>query len=412
MKFSPQTYRDQFVAACLSGLPESAKDWFRRLDDLADGLIAAEAADADRTGEPPLRSLEALGDLGALGIQVPEEYGGLGFGDAAACLVVERVAQCCASTAAVLMFHYQVVRRTLSFGSGPWRGDDLRGFATGTLIGASAWTEKATTKNKENLQTRLSSHDSRSTAGSPGDRLSLEGEKTFCTGLSTAGVVHVLADTHLDGERQGPTFVRVGTKDPRVRISAPYPLLGLRASGTASVEFDGVELTRADLVGEAGSGRQLMGRNHEVCLNPGLLALGAAAGAFEDACLMATGRLPETQPRTGAEHVRAALADTLVRVETSYAYAALAVAGSGPGASPVTSSKFKLQASAAAEEITAALLHTVGSRGFLASFPLERRLRDARATALMGPSNELIRDRITDHLLTTDALPEAEHDQR
>ncbi|MEU8708609.1 acyl-CoA dehydrogenase family protein [Streptomyces sp. NPDC048565] len=405
MKFSHQTYRDTFVAACLGGLPESSKDWFRLLDGITDGVIAAEAAQADTTGNPPLRSLAALDELGALGIQVPVEYGGLGYGDGAACLVVERVAQACASTAAVLMFHFQVVRRTLAFGADEWRGDDLHGFATGSLLGASAWTEKATTKNKGNLQTRLVSVGDGST-------LELYGDKTFCTGLASAGVVHVLADTHLDGEHQGPTFVRVDPKDPNLRISAPYPLLGLRASGTASVELRGVGLTRTDLVGEPGSGKELMGRNHEVCLNPGLLALGAAAGAFEDACLMATGRLPETQPRTGADHVRAALADTLVRVETSYAYAALAVATSGPGASPVTSSKFKLQASAAAEEITAGLLHTVGSRGFLASFPLERRLRDARATALMGPSNELIRDRITDHLLLTDALPEADHDQR
>lgn len=403
MNFSHQNYRDQFVAACLTGLPGTAENWFRRLDEVVDGVVVAEAVSADATGEPPLRSLSALGDLGALGVQVPAEYGGLGFGDGAACLVVERVAQACASTAAILMFHYQVVRRTLAFGADSWRDDDLRGFATGSLIGASAWTERATTKNKENLQTRLRSQ---------GSRLTLDGEKTFCTGLSAAGVVHVLAETELDGGRQGATFVRVDAKDPGVRISAPYPLLGLRASGTASVELSGVDLAPTDLVGEPGSGRALMGHNHEVCLNPGLLALGAAAGAFEDACLMVTGRLPDTQPRTGAEQVRASLADTLVSVETSYAYAALAVAACADGASPVVSSKFKLQASAAAEEITGALLHTVGSRGFLGTFPLERRLRDARATALMGPSNSLIRDRITDHLLTTDTLPEADHDQR
>jgi alkylation response protein AidB-like acyl-CoA dehydrogenase len=380
----------------MENLSAPDRKWFRALEEVVDEVVEPEAGVADRMATFPRSSLTALREIGAFGVQIAGRFGGLGLGDVAACLVVERIAQSCASTAAILMFHYQVVRRTLRHGAAPYRDDDLRGFASGALIGCSAWTEAGSGPDKSSLSTRLVVVE---------DGLLLEGEKTFCTGVTTAGVVHVLADLRQDGVSQGSTFVRVDAKESGLRVSQPYPLLGLRASGTASVAFDGVRLSRDDLVGPPGSGALLMGLNHEVCLNPGLLALGTATSAFCSTVAM----LSEAGAGAGrleSGTAQDALVTSLVQLESAYCLAAHAVTRPASAAARIASGKFKFQATAVAEELTDRLLPVAGSRGFLSTFPLERKLRDARAASLMGPSNDLIKKRIMGTLLHSAATPE------
>ncbi|MYW19141.1 hypothetical protein GT039_27080 [Streptomyces sp. SID2955] len=351
--------------------------------------VAPHAEAVDRNATSSVTALDALRDVGAFGVQVPRRFGGLGLDDRAAALVVERVARGCASTAAVLMFHYQVVRRTLAHGSGPQRDDDLAAFASGRCIAASAWTEAGSGKGKRDVATVLRQD---------ADGRRLEGVKTFCTGLPGAAIVHVLAKAEPAGGPSGPVFVRVDAKDPGVSCPELYPLLGLRGSGTGTLALRGVRVTEADLVGPVGSGGALMRENHEVCLNPGLLALGIAGAALETALGMCTGQLPGTADRMRSETVRRALARAVVQVESAYLYGAHAVGGGDTPQAHVLTGKFKLAATAAAQRVTAELMAAVGSRGFLASFPLERHFRDAQATSLMGPANDLITDRITDDL--------------
>ena len=389
---SLRSFREQFVQACMEDFAAPARKWFCALEEVVDEVVEPEAAAVDRTATLPRSSLAALREIGAFGVQIADRFGGLDLGDAAACLVVERVAQSCASTAAILMFHYQVVRRTLSHGAVPYRDDDLRGFASGALIGCSAWTEAGSGPDKTNLSTRLVAVK---------DGLLLDGEKTFCTGVTATGMVHVLADLQADGVSQGSTFVRVDAKESGLRVSQPYPLLGLRASGTASVTFDGVVLRRDDLVGPPGSGALLMGLNHEVCLNPGLLALGTATSAFCSTVTMLKGA-----DRLRRNTVQDALVTCLVQLESAYCMAAHAVIQPASAAARIASGKFKLLATAVAEEVTDRLLHVAGSSGFLSTFPLERKLRDARATSLMGPANDLVKKRITGALLDSTVTPE------
>jgi len=362
------------------------------IDEVAASVIAHQAEQVDREAAYPVESLYALRDTGVFGIQVPTRYGGLGLNDRMAAFAVERVARVCSATAAVLLFHFQVVRRTIMHGSEPHREDDLAGFAAGTLLGASAWTEAATGKDKRNLATILSDGP---------DGWTLTGEKTFCTGLPGAGLVHVLAEARLSGNRCGPTFVRVDTKDAGVRVPDSYPLLGLRGSGTGSLELANVPVAAHDLIGSIGSGAMLMQENHQVCLNPGLLALGIAGAAFEAAFLMSTGQLPDTVDRMSSDAVRSGLASAVIELEAAYLYGARAIANEGSRAGHVLTGQFKLMASGAVQRITRELLETAGSRGFVSSFPLERHFRDAQATSLMGPTSTLINDRIIDHLLQT-----------
>ncbi|MEU0412921.1 acyl-CoA dehydrogenase family protein [Streptomyces griseorubiginosus] len=384
------SYRIPFVQACLAGLSDdAAQAWFREVEDVIDDSVAPHAEAVDRDAFASVEALDALRHVGVFGVQVPRRFGGLGLDDRAAALVVEQVARRCASTAAVLMFHYQVVRRTLTHGSRAQRDDDLAAFASGERIAASAWTEAASGKGKRNVATVL-----RQT----GKGWQLEGEKTFCTGLPVAAVVHVLAKAEPAGGSDGSVFVRVDTKDPGVNYPQLYPLLGLRGSGTGTLTLRAIPVTDADLVGPIGSGGALMRENHQVCLNPGLLALGVAGAALDTALGMCTGQLPGTVDRVSNDTVRRTLAQAAVQVESAYLYGAHAVSRGNTSQAHVLTSKFKLAATAAAQQVATELMAAVGSRGFVASFPLERHFRDAQATSLMGPANDVITDRIADDL--------------
>ncbi|WP_433788708.1 acyl-CoA dehydrogenase family protein [Actinoplanes sp. CA-252034] len=374
--------REPLTRACLGTDHGPRAAWAGRLDAVVDDVIAKAGAEHDGRGVIAGEALDALRGIGAFGVQIPARWGGLGFDDDLACLVVERVARACASTAAILMFHYQVVRRTLTHGDPSYRDDDLTAFADGTAIACSAWTEADSGPDKSRVGTTLTSD---------GDVLRVQGVKTFCTGLHTASVVHVLADLRRDDGGSGPTFVRIPLDHEGVSVLPPYPLLGLRASGTADLVLDAVPVGPAGLVGPPGGGPALMGVNHEVCLNPGMLALGVTFSALE----AATGFLARERPAAlGSDLVGGTLLHAVTRLEAAYAYAAHAVSLPPSPRARVASGKVKTLTTAVAEDLTGALLSLVGSRAFRADMPLERHLRDARATSLMGPADSLIQKRL------------------
>lgn len=378
-----------FEQSCLAGVAEGARDWLGELDQAIAEVVAPAAARVDRLAAHPAESLEAMKTVGALGVQIPRALGGLGFDNGVAALVVQRVAVACASTAAILMFHYQVVNRTMRFVSEGRRADDLARFAGGTL-GASAWTEPFASKDKGDLQTTLDAD------------LRVTGEKSFCTGLASAGLIDVLLQADIGGET-GMTFVRVDAKDPGLQVREIYPMLGLRGTNTGTIALSRVEIAAGDVIGEIGSGRRMMAANHQVPLNPAFLALGVAMASFEFAHRLCAGKVPDVPARIQAPLVARDLACATIDLEAAFIYAANAVRHMVAGAphAQVLGSKLKVHATTTAEDLTRRLLHVVGSRGFLAEFPLERHARDAQATSLMGPANDLCVERVAADLSPT-----------
>jgi alkylation response protein AidB-like acyl-CoA dehydrogenase len=376
-------FRETFSRACLADASEGAAPFLAALDEVIDSVVEPAAAQVDRDAAHPGDALDALSAIGATGVQIPREFGGLGHDNGVAALVVERTARACASTAAILMFHYQVVNRTLTYAHPARRDADLVAFANGALA-ASAWTEPNAGRDKTDLRTRL--HDD-------GNGPEVDGVKTFCTGLRSATVIDVLLAADLpDGT--GPTFVRVDTK-AGVEIDEIYPMLGLRGTATGTVRLRAAPVTATDVLGGLGSAKQLMAANHLNALNPGLLALGIASGAA-DAALRAAG-----------DTTRTVLAETVLPLEAAYSYAAELVRAmtADPDRALGHSGRFKAHATTVARQVTQQLLPAMGSRGFLATFPFERHLRDAQATALMGPINQLCLNRVADDLLPGDRHP-------
>src|SRR5579871_3943878 len=351
-----QRYRHSFVEPCLAGASDDAIRWIHELDDLAGAAIRPLAAETDRLSRFPREALLKLRAIGAFGISAPADAGGLGFGDAVAALAVEIVAAGCPSTAAILMFHNQVVARIARFGHSERHRHDLERLAAGEWIGSSAWTELG--------------------AG--------------------ADLIHVLLDVPTQNGQCNPTFLRVERNASGVEIADIYDLMGLRGSSTGTLRLQDVVVDDCDLVGNVGEGLQLMKASHETLMNPGLIALGIARAAYEEAKLGVQGLSAGSRNTSCYQSVRQAIADMELRLGAAYAYAGSVVRLMQERVNDlnIECTKIKVHASEAACEVATAAMRIAGGRGFSRKWPFERHFRDAQATVLMGPINELIRERV------------------
>lgn len=385
-------YRRGFVEACLDGAPAAARAWVTDLEAVTGDRVAKLAPEVDRDATYPHASLDALAEIGAFGVAAPEEAGGLAFGNAVAALAVETVAAACASTAAIVMFHTQVVQRIVRHGSEAQRREDLPRLATGQWRGASAWSEPGAGADKRGMSSRLH-HDRRD--------WTVAALKTFTTGLEGAGIVHALVGSTAPDGTLTPTFVRVVARQPQVETVEIYNLIGLRGSSTGTIRIDNAPVTGADLLGELGSGRRLMADNHTSGMNPGMLALGIGRAAFEAARRFVTGSFPGTSDLRQSQTLRFALADLEIELGAAYAYAAQAVRYTTAQAPDVhlECTRFKVHATARLAACAARVVQLCGAAGMTSGLPVERHLRDAQAVVAMGPANHLVREQVADQIL-------------
>jgi alkylation response protein AidB-like acyl-CoA dehydrogenase len=388
-----RTYRGSLVDACLATADHKALDWLDQLEEVVRGEVTRWASDVDRQRRYPVESLCALRQLGVFGVNVPREAGGLGFGDSVAALVLESVASACASTSAILMFHFQVTRRLVGFGTARQRSEDLPLLASGEWLASSAWTEAASGADKSQLITFVDG---------PADFQTITGEKTYCTGLEGAALIHVLAGVTVSGGKRVPTFVRVLRQSPGVDTSEIYELLGIRGSSTGTIRMHDVAVDDNAVVGPVGGGMKLMQANHEVLLNPGILGLGIARAAYEELKRLVRGCTPAMRDITEYQNTRFVLADLDIALGTAYAYAAAAIrySESGRPMAHLECSRVKSYLSGVALHVTSAAMQLAGSRAYTTALPLERNFRDARAIGAMGPTNEIIREKVSAQLLT------------
>jgi alkylation response protein AidB-like acyl-CoA dehydrogenase len=383
--YNHRTYRNAFVNACLGHAPAEALEWLYKLEDVTENIIRRHGPLVDVQGTYPQHAVEALKEIGAFGVLAPKLYGGLGFGKPMAALAVETVAGACPSTAAILMFHYQVVNRVIDFGTKKQKETDLPELASGKCLGGSAWSELEAGADKSNILTRLENRSGRQV---------VNGEKNFCTGLEGLGIIHVLLGVPQNGNGIAPTFVSVRANARGVKLSPIQNLMGLRGSSTGSVTLDEVDVSEDDIIDSIGTGMKLMRCNHEFLMNPGLIALGISRAMYEEAKQAVTGKWNGMRDTTTYQNTRFGIADIEVKISTAYALATQTVEYIEQGMEDIHLEclKFKIHATTTVTDISSMVLQLVGARGFVGDWPIEKLFRDARATLLMGPSNEVIKE--------------------
>ena len=350
--------------------------------DLARTLIAPGAAEIDRESRFPDEQLSALGRVGALGLLVPGDQGGVGAGLVALAGACEAVGGACASTAMVFLMH-SVTAATIAGGGGPSAPHLLEGMATGEVLGTLAFSERGTGAHFYSPELRAERRD-----GS----VRVSGRKSFVTSGGHADAMLVL----LQGEGDGLDCYVVRRDARGVRFDGRWEGLGMRGNSSIAVEFEDVALDGDALIGEAGGGVGLVFGVVAPTFLVGLAAVnvGIAQAALSSALEHAKSRrYPDGSALVEVATVQHALADMDidVRAARTLLQEAAGLGDSGDEGALVPLMEAKVLCTDVAARVTQGALEVCGGQGYTPALPIERHLRDARAGAVMAPTNGVLR---------------------
>ncbi len=349
---------------------------------LAQTLIAPRAAETDRESRFPDEQLSALGPVGALGLLVPREHGGLGAGLVALANACEAVGAACASTGMVFLMH-SVAAGTIAGGGGESAARLLEGMASGELLGTLAFSERGTGAHFYAPELRAERRDG---------TVHVSGRKSFVTAAGYADVMLVL----LQSEGEGLDCYVVRKDAPGVRVEGQWEGLGMRGNSSIAVELENVALGSEARVGEAGAGAGLVFGVVAPRFLVGLAAVNVGIAQAALSCSLEHAkarRYPDGTALVEVAPVQHALADMDIDVRAARALLqdAARLGDGGDEGALVALMEAKVLCTDTAARVTQAALEVCGGQGYTPALPIERHLRDARAGAVMAPTNGVLR---------------------
>jgi alkylation response protein AidB-like acyl-CoA dehydrogenase len=352
------------------------------VQDIAQAQIAPRAVEIDGESRFPEENARALAEIGALGLLVGPEHGGSGGGLGALAEACETVGGACASTGMILLMH-NVAAATVAGGGGPFADELLRRMARGDALGTLAFSERGTGSHFYAPELRAERR-----AGS----IYVNGRKAFVTSGGHADVMLVL----LQGEGEDLDCYAVEKTAAGVTFDGRWDGLGMRGNSSIAVEFDEVTVDPNAVIGEAGGGANLVFGVVAPTVLVGLAAvnLGIARAALEAAVEHAgSRRYPDGSSLAEVPTVQHGLAnmDLKARAARALLHEAAAKADAGDADALVPLMESKVLCTDTAAEVTQSALEVCGGQGYTTSLPIERHLRDARAGAVMAPTNGVLR---------------------
>lgn len=336
------------------------------------------AREIEEQNKPPSRELvKRYAELGFLGINVPEEYGGLGLGNIEALLVLEEFAKI-SSAVAFPIFESSVgpVRAIEKFA-----GDDLKrrvvpASCAGELVVAVSMSEPEAGSALTDLKTK---------AVKKGDKYVMNGTKRWCSGGGHSDGYVVYCRMSDDPGARGIGAIYVEKETPGVSFGPNEQLMGFRGAPSSDIYFDDAEIPEANLVVPAGGFKKLMEAfDLERCGNA-TMALAQAAGALQDVLEYVQERHQFGKPIVEFQAVQLKLAEMQMRVEAARLLIHRAAVNAENGLpSILDSSVAKCFANEIAREVTGNAVQLMGAYGYSKEFPMERRLRDAWGWGIAG----------------------------
>ena len=318
------------------------------------------AAEWDRAHRFPAEALAEMGELGFLGMLVPEQWGGCDTGYLTYALALEEIAAGDGACSTIMSVHNSVgCAPILRFGSDEQKDHFLPPLASGKQIGAFALTEPHAGSDAGSLRTR---------ARRDGDSYVLDGAKQFITSGREAGTVIVFAVTDPDAGKRGISAFIVPTDSPGYEVVRVEDKLGQHASDTCQIAFDGLRLPLANRLGEEGEGYRIALANLEGGrIGIAAQSVGMARAAFEVARDYAREREAFGKALTEHQAVAFRLADMLTQITAARQMVHHAAALRDAGQPALTeASMAKLFASEMAEKVCSAAIQINGGYGYLA----------------------------------------------
>ncbi|MDR0479121.1 MAG: acyl-CoA dehydrogenase family protein [Burkholderiaceae bacterium] len=359
-------------------------------------VLAPGAAQRDRDAQLPDEIVAQLGQLGLLGMVVPQELGGSYTDYVAYALAMEEIAAGDAACATLMSVHNSVgCGPILAFGTPAQQQRWLPDMAAGRVIGAFCLTEPQAGSEAHNLRTRALLRD-----GSQGAQWVLSGAKQFVTNGQCAGVAIVFAVTDPDQGKRGLSAFIVPTNTPGFIVGPPEKKMGIKASDTCPITLDNCVISADSLLGARGQGLKIALSNLEGGrIGIAAQALGIARAAFERACRYAKERVQFGKPLAGHQAIAQKLADMATQINAARLlvhHAARLRSAALPCLSEA--SQAKLFASEMAERVCSDAIQIHGGYGYLADYDVERHYRDARITQIYEGTSEVQRMVIARHL--------------
>jgi alkylation response protein AidB-like acyl-CoA dehydrogenase len=353
--------------------------------DFAQNEIAPIAAGIDETGEFPYETVKKMGELGLMGLEVPEEYGGAGADTVSYVLAVEEISKACAAHGVILSVNNSLVCYGIDkFGTEEQKQRFLVPLASGQAIGAYALTEPQSGSDAGNIRT---------IAVRDGDDYVISGHKSWITSGPVADYIVTFATTDPGLGYRGTSAFIVDTKLPGIVKGKIEPKLGIRASATCEFFFEDYRVPASHRLGEEGQGFKIA----LTILDAGRIgiaaqALGIAEAAFEASVTYAKEREAFGQKIAEFQALQWMLADMATRIEAARLLTLNAAVKKNRGERFIeAASMAKLYASEMAMWVTTKAIQIHGGIGYSKELPIERYFRDAKITEIYEGTSEIQR---------------------
>ena len=361
--------------------------------EFAENEVRPIAAEIDKNHRFPVETVKRMGEIGLMGITIPEEYEGSGGDTLSYAVAVEELARVCASHGVILSVHMSVCTYPIySMGTPEQKKKYLPDLASGRKIGAFAITEPGAGSDAAGQTTSAVLRDG---------KYYLNGTKIFITNGGFAEVFLVLAVTDSSKGLKGLTAFIVEKGFPGFNVGQTEEKMGLCASSTTEIILKDCEVPAENVIGAVGEGFKVAMKT----LDGGRISiaaqgLGVAQGAFEAAVNYSKERKQFGKPISANQGIQWMLADMAVDIQAArlLVYQAAQFKDQHlPYSLPSAMAKLRAAQTAVSTTIKAVQIH--GGIGYTKSYPVERYMRDAKVIEIYEGTNEIQKIVIAGHIL-------------
>jgi alkylation response protein AidB-like acyl-CoA dehydrogenase len=359
--------------------------------EFAQKEIVPVAARHDETGEFPIETIRMAGELGFMGIEVPEEYGGSGMDAVGYALLMEEIAAADAAHSTIVSVNNSLYcNGILEFGTEEQKQKYVTPVASGQLIGAYALTEPQSGSDAGNMKTRA-------VLSEDGSHYVINGKKSWITSGPVARYVVLFATTDPEAGPKGISCFMIDTEKEGFDRGKTEPKLGIRASATCEIELTDYRCPVEDRIAEEGMGFRIA----MTILDAGRVgiaaqAVGIARAAYEASLEYVRERKAFGSAIGGFQMIQAKIADMKTRLEAARLLTLRAAwnkdrAREGGFRNTTEACCAKLFASEAAMYISHQAVQIHGGMGYSREMPVERYFRDAKITEIYEGTSEIQR---------------------
>ncbi|MCH9012918.1 MAG: acyl-CoA dehydrogenase family protein [Proteobacteria bacterium] len=354
------------------------------IDRFLERDVKPYAHELEARDEYPREIADKLADLGLYGATISPEHGGLGLSAATYAKIVERISAVWMSVSGIFNSHLIMAAAVERFGSDEMKGEFLPRFASGALRGGIALTEPDCGTDLQAIRTR---------ARRDGDDYVIDGSKMWITNSLEGQILAVLVKTDPDTDPPHKGMSLLLVEKERGYKARKLDKLGYRGIDTAELQFDGVRVPAANLIGEEGRGLQQILNGLELGrINVAARGVGLARVCLEESLAYAQTRKTFGKPICQHQTIQIKLADMATRVEAARLLVDRAAQAYDAGRRcDLEAGMAKLFATEAALENSIEAMRIHGAYGYSKEFNIERYYRDAPLLAIGEGTNELQR---------------------